>query len=129
MAQATAVVVRPEPVARVALRILRVVRTIRNFLVSRQWRSDLTGLYDLCIVNLSDVVYYPHPARRHGGSDILEEVRRSEGRLRRAERRQALPAPGSADGVCVQRAPVLKAAGVSAAAPGIELAAGAVAPG
>ena len=98
MAQTTAVVVRPEPVARVALRIPRVVRTIRNFLVSRQWRSDLTGLYDICIVNLFDVVYYPHPARRHWGGDILEELRRSEERLRRAER-QALPVPGSADGV------------------------------
>ena len=98
MAQTTAVVVRPEPVARVALRILQVVRTIRNFLVSRQWQSDLTGLYDLCISHLFDVVYYPHPARRHWGREILEELRRSEERLRRAER-QALPVPGSADGV------------------------------
>ena len=97
MAQRGAVVVRPEPAARVALGIMRVLRTIRNFMVNppRTGQYDLTQLYDLCICSLFRV-----SARCSVSSTlyILEELRRSEERLRRAER-QALPVPGSADGV------------------------------
>ena len=45
---------RPAPVARAALGIMRVLRTIRNFLVNppRTAQYDLTELYDLCISSL-----------------------------------------------------------------------------
>ena len=94
MTQAAAVVVRPEPVARVALRIMHVVRTIRNFLVTRRWRSDLTGLYDFCLGSLFQVVY-PHPEGLERAAAALHELRRGETQMRRAER-QALPAQVSA---------------------------------
>ena len=94
MTQAAAVVVRPEPVARVALRIMHVVRTIRNFLVTRSWRSDLTGLYDLCLCSLFQVVY-PHPEGLERAAAALQELWRGETQMRRAER-QALPAQVSA---------------------------------
>ena len=87
MAQRGAVVVRPEPAARVALRIKHVLRTIRNFMVNppRTGQYDLTQLYDLCICSLFRVVYH----RREEAETALaslDELRRYEGRLRRAER-------------------------------------------
>ena len=94
MAQAADVGVRPEPVTRVALRNIHVVRTIRTFLVTRWWRSDLTGLYDVCLSSLIQVVY-PRPEGLERAAATLHELRRGENQLRRAER-QALPAPGSA---------------------------------
>ena len=94
MAQRGAVVVRPEPVARVALGIMRVVRTIRNFLVAPWPRSsDLTGLYDVCISLLFQVVY-PPPEGLERAMAALDVLRQEERQLRRAER-QALLAESS----------------------------------
>ena len=83
-AQADALAARPAPAARVALSIMHVVRTIRNFLV-RYPHPDLTGLYDLCLLNLFEV----YGLRRPRDWGPLDELRRNEGQLRRAERRQA----------------------------------------
>ena len=87
MAQRGAVVVRPEPAARVALGIMRVLRTIRNFMVNppRTGQYDLTQLYDLCICSLFRVVW---PRREEAETELasLDELRRNEGRLRRADR-------------------------------------------
>ena len=93
MAQRGAVVVRPEPVARVALGIMRVVRTIRNFLVAPWPMTDLTGLYDLCISSLFQVVYHP-PEGLERATAALHVLRQEERQLRRAER-QALLAESS----------------------------------
>ena len=88
MAQEDAVVVRPAPVARLALAILPVVRTIRNFLVNppNQGSWDLTVLYDFCMSSLFQVVY-PHPEGIERATVALRELRRAEPRLLRAERR------------------------------------------
>ena len=86
-------VVRPEPAARVALGIMRVVRTIRNFLVAPFPMTDLTGLYDLCISSLFQVVFHP-PEGLERATAALRALRRDEPRLRRAER-QALLAESS----------------------------------
>ena len=91
MAQRGAVVVRPEPAARVALGIMRVLRTIRNFLVNppRTGQYDLTQLYDLCICSLFRVVYH----RREEAETALaalDQLRQYEPRLRRAERQARL---------------------------------------
>ena len=93
MAQGGAVVVRLEPVARAALGIMRVVRTIRNFLVAPYPSTGLTALYDLCISSLFQVVFHP-PEGFERGTAALRALRRDEPRLRRAER-QALLAESS----------------------------------
>ena len=88
MAQEDAVVVRPAPVARLALAILPVVRTIRNFLVNspNQGSWDVTVLYDFCMSSLFQVVYH-HPEGIERAIVALRELRRAEPRLLRAERR------------------------------------------
>ena len=88
MAQRGAVVVRPEPAARVALGIMRVLRTIRNFMVNppRTGQYDLTQLYDLCICSLFRVVYHRREEAETALRSTLDELRRYEGRWRRAER-------------------------------------------
>ena len=86
-APGSAVVVRPAPVARGALGIMRVLRTIRNFMVNppRTGQYDLTQLYDLCICSLFRVVYHRREEAKTALAS-LDELRRYEGRLRRAER-------------------------------------------
>ena len=65
--------VRPEPVARVALGMIHIVRKIRSFLVSRWWRTDLTGLYQNCLRSLMDIAF-PAPAEQRMVNDIMRTV-------------------------------------------------------
>ena len=64
---------RPEPVARVALGMIHIVRKIRSFLVSRWWRTDLTGLYQICLGSLMYIAF-PAPAERRMVNDMLRTV-------------------------------------------------------
>ena len=86
-AQADALAARPAPAARVALSIMHVVRTIRNFLVAPWPNTDLTGLYDFCLLSLFQVVY-PAPEGQERATDALRTLRRHESRLRAELRRQ-----------------------------------------
>ena len=65
--------VRPEPVARVGLGMIHIVREIRSFLVSRWWRTDLTGRYQNCLRSLMDIAF-PAPAERSMVNDIMRTV-------------------------------------------------------
>ena len=88
MTQEDAVIVRPAPVGRVALGIMHVARTIRNFLVNppNAGSYDLTQLYDLCISSLFQIVY-PRPESLERTRVAWGKLRRGEPRLLRAERR------------------------------------------
>ena len=81
MAQRGAVVVRPEPAARVALRIKHVLRTIRNFMVNppRTGQYDLTELYDLCISSLLQVVYHRREELETGQASLTQLRRYDRG--------------------------------------------------
>ena len=98
MAQEDAVVVRPAPVARLALAILPVVRTIRNFLVNppNQGSWDLTVLYDFCMSSLFQVVY-PHPEGIERAMVALRELRQAELDARRGHARRTGNGDGTPD--------------------------------
>ena len=75
MALVGAQTMRPEPAARLALGMIHIVRKIRSYLVSRWWRSDLTGLYDFCLLSLLRVAY-PAPEERQMVEDRLRTLQR-----------------------------------------------------